>query len=325
MAVTAVELLDVQNYGSSTTTVSFTSTIGRLLVLTIQRNNTNGATGVSTEHGTFVSVNNGSVNNRCLEMYALVTTSTTTDTLTVTYGQNSVNRLSITEFDGIDDTSLATAIVQNSTVNQYNGGGGPHDVAINLSAFGSATNATFLTSQALGTVTGEVGYTQMTALVELNNFFLASEDTTPTFTTTQKFRSTLGVAIEIGGVSSGELTIIPTGITSGEVFGDVVLQFDQIIESVGVESLESIPDPVIVTGSVFIQAVGIESSEFVSEPSLAFDQLITALGIESEEAFGFVIVKDGSVTVVTSGEILQMMIESLESPLIEKLHKQGLH
>lgn len=186
---------------------SFTPTAGKLLILTMKRSNTSIVSIVG--HGTWILIGSTSAGSARIWMYGLIASATpTASTIKVTWGSNSTNEISVTEVDGADVSgTVANAAIQFGTLNQYNGSGGPFTNTVNLSAFQSPTNLTLITGMDSGTTTPDAGYSVDFQGVRHVVYYLASEDTTPSFTTTGTFGRVGAVAVEIREEAAG--TILP--------------------------------------------------------------------------------------------------------------------
>lgn len=203
MAFTLTNQGSNNGYGSSLTIASFTPTANSLLILTSYRRN-NTAPNAPTGHGTWTLVDSVSGNNRQVYTYALlIGASPSADTVSVSWANSSTGTITVTQVQGSDLTDITTAIPQSNALNFYNGGGGSHVNTLPLTAFGSATNLTMVMCQDSGTTTPEAGYS-IDFDDEVNVYFLAAEDTTPSFNTTQNFTNVKGISLEVqeaGGAS----------------------------------------------------------------------------------------------------------------------------
>lgn len=186
---------------------SFTPTAGKLLILTMLRSNTTVVSIVG--HGAWNLIGTRSAGSKRIWMYGLIASSTpTASTIKVTWGSNSTNEISVTEVDGADVSgTFANAIVQFATLDQYNGGGGPFTMTTNLSVFQSPTNLTLLTGMVSGTTLPEAGYSTDFNGTRHVVYYLASEDTTPSYTGTSTFGRVGAIAVEIREEPTG--TVLP--------------------------------------------------------------------------------------------------------------------
>jgi len=208
MAFTLTELQSVSKYGSDTDLPSFTSTSGELLLLSIVRRRNDLPSSIGATHGIFTLVDSVSGSNRLVACYACISTGATGG-LSISFPSSNTGAASVVEVAGADNASVAAAIVQSNTLDQYNGGGGSHTNTVALSPFASATNATFLIGQSSGTTTPEAGYTEVTNNNDIYAWYKLSEDTTPSFNTAGNFTRVKAVAIEIQEASGGGGVSIP--------------------------------------------------------------------------------------------------------------------
>ena len=190
-------------YSSSCETPLFTPAAEKLLILTMKRSNVSVVSIVG--HGTWTLIGSRSAGSQKVWLYALITNSNpTASTVKVKWSTSSTSEISVTEVDGADVSgTVSDAIVQVETLNQYNGGGGPFTNKVSLSAFQSSTNLTFIAGMKQGTTLPEAGYSVDFPGVRHVVYYLAAEDTTPSFTTTGTFGRVGAVAVEIREGSTG--------------------------------------------------------------------------------------------------------------------------
>lgn len=210
-------------YGTSSTIASHTLAADSLCILTIHRGNT---TDVSTivGHGTWVELNDGSnaadisAGGRRMWKYGLlIGGSSSTDTLQVTWANNSNIEIDVIEILGADVSGTVNdAIVQLNAGSIYNASGGPFTNTFSLSAFASATNLTMISGS--DTSAAEGGYTTAFSGTRFDTFYLASEDTTPSYQSTNTFSTTKGISVEIAEGSA--VTSVLTGTMTATVDED---------------------------------------------------------------------------------------------------------
>ena len=201
-------------YGTGSTIASHTLAADSLCILTIHRGNTTDVSTI-TGHGTWVELNDGtnaadiSAGGRRMWKYGLIIGgSSSTDTLAVSWANNSNIEIDVIEILGADVSGTVNdAIVQLNAGSVYNASGGPFTNTFALSAFASATNLTVISgSDASG---GEGGYTTIFTGTRFDTFYLAAEDTTPSYQSTNTFSTTKGISVEIAEAGGGGGISIP--------------------------------------------------------------------------------------------------------------------
>lgn len=291
-------------YGSSASVSAFTPTADSLLVVHIWRNNPTAISSISG-HGTWSLIDEAFGGNRRLSVYGLITSSSpTSSTVTVNWPSNNNNEIQVIEYSGVDISGgISSAIVQSSSVEQYNGGGGDHDNTITLAAFQSTSNYTGMCGQG-SNATPEAGYTAVyTYEVEGANFgswYLNSQDTTPTFNTTQNFNYARGVAYEVAEASGGALTLQPSSIVNTSIIPNPAILTSPLITPSGFSNNSVIENPTILTGSKILPS-GLVNTSIVSQPTVLTSQVLSVLGINNVNAFGSVSIVEGTQYLVPVG------------------------
>lgn len=338
MAVAANHLLTGGDTSTLTTytTASISPTTGRLVLLWVYTRNPSSVPTTVTGAGlTWVLVTNGSTGTQdTLSCFRAMGTASA-GALTITF-PGSINGAcwSIVEYSGTDTsgTNGSGAIVQSVYANNAGAGAG---VTVTLAAFSDVNNATAggFSAQGAYTLTAGSGFTisgQTTVLTPnqtIASEFKATNDTTVDISGTSDAYNGIAVEIKVGstnqtllptGITTGELTgnptiargavtVSPTGIRSEEALGSTTaVKLPYAVTPTGIASAEAIGTPALARGAVVVSPTGIPSGEALGNTRITFSQVILPTGIGPAEAFGALSVLFGVTilhpTGIASGE-----------------------
>jgi len=195
------------SYSSSRTIPSYTPGANKLQILDVRHSLIKTVTAI-TGHGTWslTPIATVSSSGQTFARYALVSSgSPSASTIVVNFSGAGTCSISCVEVTDADVSGgAAAAFVQNNAGSIYNGSGAPFTNTYPLSAFSSPTNLTLLSGTA-GT-NKEAGYTDLfigAGDSGFETYYLASEDTTPSYESTQEFNRARGIASEIKEAGAG--------------------------------------------------------------------------------------------------------------------------
>lgn len=113
-----------------------------------------------------------------------------------------------------------------------------------------------------------------------------------------------GEAFGTAVITTGPVDIAPGGVASAEAFGTAVITVGAVdIAPTGIASTEAFGTPTLGVGAVDISPVGIASAEVFGTPIVADEgaQIIAPGGIPSSETFGTAVLSVGEVTISPTG------------------------
>lgn len=190
------------NYNTSLTIPSFTPTANSLLILSVYTGSTNAHT--VTGHGTWTKIEENTTTDNFTVWAVLTGGSPSASTIQVNYsGGNGYMDLTCVECTGSVVTSIGAAILQSQKSSQYQNAT-PIENTITLSAFSSASNATYITGSSFsdsGFEAPKTGFTAITPAIAgihgAGAWYKLSSDTSPGYSASFVSGSTYGVAMEI--------------------------------------------------------------------------------------------------------------------------------
>ena len=191
------------DYGTSVTIASFTPNANTLLLISLlMRQDVDPSSIVG--HGSWTKIGHISyATSRHVIFALLIGGSPSASTVVVNYPYSG-STIGIVDITGGNLTSIANAIVQNAVASQYNTGGGPHQLVVNLAAFASAANLSFLGCSTINnfTFSPESGWTEAQESASATGFqiavqYRASEDTSCEVNGGTDYTFMSGIALEL--------------------------------------------------------------------------------------------------------------------------------
>ena len=111
-------------------------------------------------------------------------------------------------------------------------------------------------------------------------------------------RDTIGMPI----ISVGPVSIVPSGLVSGEAFGNASLSRGPVsIAPFGIATTEAIGTAALSRGPVSILPSAIPTQEAIGTAAVAITQFLSPPGLDSDEAIGALTVSRGAVNLAPSG------------------------
>lgn len=196
-----------EGYASSGTIASFTPTGDRLMYLWIDRLNGTDITSITSgfNGGTdsWTELCDTSAGGKRFWVYALIIDpSPSASTIVVSWSTSTGLEICAIEIDGADITGTAAATkIQDDCGSIYNGSGAPFTNTFSLASFASSTNMTIISGTKA--TAGEAGYTTAFSGGGFSVYYKASEDTSPSYDSTQEFDTTIGSPMEVKEATGG--------------------------------------------------------------------------------------------------------------------------